>query len=116
MIERRSFTRTTINLPALLSFDGIRGVYPCVVRDISASGARISAPYYIFAREFVLSFDGFGTGLNCRTVWRKGNLYGLSLMPRHRSPIGKAVRLDRRAVAQRVAGAPRWYEESWTGH
>jgi hypothetical protein len=112
MIERRAFNRLAINRPALLSFDGIRGVHPCVVRDISAFGARISAPYHIFANEFELSFDGVGRIFNCRIVWRKGTVCGVSFVLRRRSSkpandcieLDNAVRLDRWA---RIVGAIR---------
>ena len=31
-MERRALLREVINAPALLSFDGITGMHPCVVR------------------------------------------------------------------------------------
>lgn len=106
MIERRALERIPINQAALLSFDGISGAHPCVVRNISTFGACISAPYYIFARDFGLSFNGFGRIFICRVVWRKGTLCGVSFVrcPGSLNPAGdsdastNAVRLDRRKV------------------
>ena len=72
-VERRALRREVINLPALLSFDGISGVHPCVVRDISALGACLSTPYYIFAKDFDLSFSGFHSWFACRVVWEAGS-------------------------------------------
>jgi hypothetical protein len=113
MIERRALERIPIKQAALLSFDGIRGVHPCVVRDISAFGACISAPYYIFARDFGLSFNGFDRIFICRVAWRKGTLCGVSFVQRPGSPksandsdeLAKVVRLDRQTAWQRCASS-----------
>ncbi|MCP3390848.1 PilZ domain-containing protein [Bradyrhizobium sp. CCGB12] len=86
MIERRAMNRIPINRAARLSFGGISGAHPCIVRDISALGACISTPYYIFANEFALSFDGHSGIFFCRVVWRKGTLCGVCFVLRRRSP------------------------------
>ena len=85
-MERRALPREVINAPALLSFDGITGVHPCVVRDINAFGACLSAPYYIFASEFDLLFSGFHNTLACRVVWRRATLSGVVFVVRRRAP------------------------------
>jgi hypothetical protein len=72
-VERRALPREVINLPAMLSFDRINGVHPCVVRDINAFGACLSTPHYMFARDLNLSFSGFRT-LACRVVWRRATV------------------------------------------
>ena len=86
MNERRAMKRLPINRAARLSFDEISGVHPCMVRDMNALGACISTPYYIFANEFVLSFDGHSGIFICRVVWRKETLCGVSFLLRRRSP------------------------------
>ncbi|WP_426611225.1 PilZ domain-containing protein [Bradyrhizobium sp. McL0616] len=86
MIERRAMERIPINRAARLSFGEIRGTHPCMVRDINALGACISTPYYVFANEFVLSFDGHSATFICRIMWRKGTLCGVSFLLRSRSP------------------------------
>ncbi|WP_084292924.1 PilZ domain-containing protein [Bradyrhizobium sp. WSM3983] len=86
MIERRAMERMPINRAARLSFGEIRGTHPCIVRDINALGACISTPYYVFAHEFVLSFDGHSAVFICRIVWRRGTLCGVSFLLRPRSP------------------------------
>jgi hypothetical protein len=83
--ERRALPREVINFPALLSFDGISGVHPCVVRDISALGACLSTPYYMFARKLDLSFDGFHSTFSCRVVWRRATLSGVVFVLRRTS-------------------------------
>ena len=82
MIERCALDRIPINQLALVAFDGIPGVHPATVRDISAIGACISAPYYIFAHEFQLSFDGFRKSFICRVVWKTGTLCGVLIVSR----------------------------------
>ena len=76
-VERRALPRELINLSAILSFDGISGTHPCVVRDINAFGACLSTPYYIFAREFDLFCSDFHETLACRIVWRRATLSGV---------------------------------------
>ena len=79
--ERRARVREIINFPARLSFDGIIGLHPCVVRNISASGACLSTPYYLFASNFELSFRSFDRTIGCRVVWRRGTLCGVVFVP-----------------------------------
>jgi hypothetical protein len=106
MIERRALERIPINRAALLSFDGISGNHPCVVRNISPFGACISAPYYIFAQDFGLSFNGYDRIFICRVVWRKGTLCGVlfvrcpgsSKSADDSGASAKAVRFGRRTV------------------
>jgi hypothetical protein len=76
--ERCALPREVINFPARLSFDGIAGHHPCLVRDISAFGACISTPYYTFAGGFDLSFGGFHRTFACRLVWRRATLCGVA--------------------------------------
>jgi hypothetical protein len=87
--------REVINFPALLSFDGISGVHPCVVRDISALGACLSTPYYMFAGDFDLAFSGFRRAFACRVVWRRATLSSVEfvLHRRVRSPVSAKVEL-----------------------
>jgi hypothetical protein len=108
MIERRAMKRIPINRAARLSFGEIHGTHPCLVRDINALGARISTPYYIFADEFVLSFDGHSGIFYCRVVWKKETLCGVLFLLRRRAPKAandsgapaNVVRLDRRLVCR----------------
>lgn len=93
-VERRALPREVINLPALLSFDGINGVHCCVVRDISAFGACLSAPYYMFASEFDLSFSGFDRTFGCRVVWRRARLSGVAFVLRRRAPTPVSAKVE----------------------
>jgi hypothetical protein len=102
MNEQRALERIAINQLALLSFNGIRGVHPGLVQDISACGACIGVPYDIFGNEFELSFDGFRRTLICRVAWRKRMLCGASFLS-HRglpTPANDSVRTDQ--VIERI--------------
>jgi hypothetical protein len=105
MSERRAMQRIPINRAAQLSFGGLNGRHPCVVRDINVRGACISTPYYIFANEFALSFDGHRGAVTCRIIWRKATLCGVCFVASRSSPhlasepggATNVVRLDRQA-------------------
>lgn len=111
MIERRAMTRIPLNRAARLSFGELPGTHPCMVRDINALGACISTPYYLFANEFVLSFDGHAGIFVCRVVWRNETRCGVSFLLRRRAPtfandsggLANVVRLDRE-LTQRGRG------------
>jgi hypothetical protein len=78
MFERRSLERITINQPALLHVDGIRGCHPCLVGNFHNDGAMLqSSTHHTAAFKFDLSFDGFKTTKHCRVVWRNGNTCGV---------------------------------------
>jgi hypothetical protein len=99
-VERRALPREVINLPAMLSFDGISGVHPCVVRDINADGACLSTPYYMFARDFDLSFSGFHRTLGCRVVWRRATLSGVVFVLCRRAPKLVSVKAELASIIQ----------------
>jgi hypothetical protein len=99
--ERRTVPREIINLPALLSFDGISGVHPGVVRDISVFGACISTPYYVFASDFDLSISGFHRTLACRVVWRQVTRCGVVFVLRGRVPKPVNAKVELASIIQR---------------
>jgi hypothetical protein len=98
--ERRGLPREPINLSASLSFAGICGIHPCVVRDINAFGACLSAPYYIFADDFDLSFSGFHRTFACRVVWRRATLSGVLFVLRRRAPKSASVNAELASIIQ----------------
>lgn len=99
-VERRAPPREVIDLPALLSFDGISGVHPCVVRDINALGACLSTPYYMFASYFDLSFSGFHRTFACRVAWRRGTLSGVVFVLRRRAPSPVSAKVELASIIQ----------------
>jgi hypothetical protein len=101
-VERRALPREVINLPAMLSFDGISGLHPCVVRNINTFGACLSTPYYIFAPDCDLSFSGFQRTLACRVVWRRATLCGVVFILRRRAPESVDVKAKLASTSQVV--------------
>jgi hypothetical protein len=86
MIERRALSRIPLDRLALLHVSGIRGVHPCLVKDINTDGACLSQlSISIVPDDFALSFDGFRTTENCHIVWRKGALCGVRFSTKARS-------------------------------
>jgi hypothetical protein len=98
--ERRALPREMINLPALLSFDGIKGVHPCTVHDISAFGICLSTPYHMFASDFDLSFTGFHRTFACRVVWRRATLSGAVFVLRRCTPKSASVKCELASIVQ----------------
>jgi hypothetical protein len=72
-------TRKSLRQPGWITLDGGFAVRPCVVQDISSTGAKITADNasalpgtlrLAFARDAK-------TGRNCQVVWRRGNSIGV---------------------------------------
>jgi hypothetical protein len=64
---------------ALLVLRGQDGVFSCLVRDVTNSGASIRLERLnVLPLEFDLSFDGLRTLRECRLVWRDVDVIGVS--------------------------------------
>ncbi len=82
--ERRAVGRTRINRNALLFFSGQVGVFSCIVRDVTNSGAGIRVERVpIVPIDFDLSFDNFKTIRRCRLIWRNTDFIGVALGSHH---------------------------------
>lgn len=78
-LERRALGRTHIARDALLFIPGLDGVRPCSVRDVTNQGAGIRAhDVALLPLNFMISFDRFRTGRDCRLIWREGDFFGVS--------------------------------------
>ena len=52
---------------------------PCVVRDISATGARVGIPRHVFLpREFAFQIPSSNMHVRARMKWRSGDHIGIS--------------------------------------
>jgi len=79
MVERRSIGRTTISKSALLFFDAPRGIFTCLVRNITNVGAGIQLrDINVLPPDFELTFDSFRTIRRCRVIWRQGDVVGVA--------------------------------------
>lgn len=77
--ERRRHERSPLLYSGSLH-DGGERVIDCVIRDISASGARISMERQIAERDgFVLDIDGVGL-FPSKMVWQSDNQAGLQFL------------------------------------
>jgi len=78
--DRRLVGRTRINRSALLFFSGQVGVFSCIVRDVTNSGAGLRVERIpIVPINFDLSFDNFKTIRRCRLIWRHNEFIGAAL-------------------------------------
>jgi hypothetical protein len=111
-VERRVLPREIINLPALLSFDGISGVHCCVVHNINAFGACLSTPYYMFPSNFDLSFSGFHRTFACRVAWRRATLSGVVFVLRRRAPNPVSKKVELASIIQH--NLPKALPPIWT--
>ncbi|MDB5409899.1 MAG: PilZ protein [Rhodospirillales bacterium] len=97
--NRRHHGRTTSLYSGSLHHDGLRA-NDCVVRDISAGGARVLLQRLPPGQQHcVLDIDGLGL-FPCRIVWRRGNEAGVKFLT---DP--EAARLQIDAAAGRVGRA-----------
>lgn len=77
--ERRMIVRTRIAKEALIFIPGLTGVFSCNVRDVTNQGAGIRMEKLcLLPFNFVLSFDKFRTGRDCRLIWRDGDFFGVT--------------------------------------
>jgi len=70
-LERRLAPRRNTRIDATIAFDGGRVTRPCVIRNISESGAKIELPASVAG--IPNTFDLLIGGLRpqpCRVVWR----------------------------------------------
>jgi hypothetical protein len=81
------------------------------VRDITALGACLSTPYYIFASDFDLSFSGFHGTFACRVVWRRAILSGVVFVLRRHAPKSVRGKVEPASIIQLnrpIAVPPMW--------
>jgi len=77
--ERRLVERKWLQRGALIVVPGLRGVFPCGVRDLSHEGAGLRLNgMTLLPIDFKLSFDGMHHAFDCHLVWRSGDFAGLA--------------------------------------
>jgi len=90
----RVFQRRRVIKGGTIAFNQRRLTYPCVVRDLSASGARlhVDSPDEIpNTFDLLIELDGFES--QCETIWREGKQIGVRFLaePRISAPKRKQV-------------------------
>lgn len=80
MVQDRIAQRHRINKPATIDYGGDK--YPCMVRDISSTGAALElsdvAPIVRRAKAFTLLIPQDRLRLSCRVVWQKDYRIGVA--------------------------------------
>jgi PilZ domain-containing protein len=81
-INKKRDVRKSMHQPGWISFEGGFAARPCVVRDMSASGAKITIedPNSLPGKlRLALSRDA-RTGRACEVVWRRGKSVGVKFV------------------------------------
>lgn len=104
MDERRKTRRGRTYLGALVSFDRPRCTDDCVVRNLSAEGARVLfSGSTLIPDEFDLTLRETGETRRARVVWRNDREAGLSLAPPDAASPAQAARRIRKLESDREA-------------
>lgn len=80
MVETRIAPRYRADKRAIAEYGGDK--YPCIVRDLSATGAAIEFPEQVklipIAKAFNLIMPDDGLRLPCRIVWKRDYRMGVT--------------------------------------
>ena len=80
MVQDRTAQRYRVNRPATIDYGGDK--YPCMVRDISSTGAALElsdvAQIVRRAKAFTLLIPQDRVQLPCRVVWQKDYRIGVA--------------------------------------
>jgi len=79
---RKRETRKSLRQPGWITLEGGFAVRPCVVQDLSSSGARITIDdcNALPARLRLAFARDARTGRNCEVVWRRGKVAGIKFV------------------------------------
>lgn len=95
-VERRNEGRGAVRAPArILHGAGLAHWADCVIRDLSANGAKIElSHFYKLPPRFVLLHFQAGTAFEVVLKWRRGDLAGMSFEHRHQLETLNEPRLE----------------------
>jgi PilZ domain-containing protein len=76
---KRREVRKSVYQPSWITLEGGFAARPCVVRDLSTSGAKLTIddPNTLPAKLRLAFSRDARTGRNCEVVWRRGNTVGI---------------------------------------
>jgi hypothetical protein len=74
--------RKSLSQPGWITLDGGFAARPCVVQDMSSTGAKITIedPNVLPARLRLAFARDARTGRNCEVVWRRGSSVGIKFV------------------------------------
>ena len=81
-VTKKREARKTLTQPGWITLDGGFAARPCVVQDMSASGAKITVddPNVLPAKLRLAFTRDARTGRPCEVVWRRGKSLGLKFV------------------------------------
>jgi hypothetical protein len=81
-VTKKRETRKSLRQPGWITLDGGFAARPCVVQDISSTGAKITVedPNVLPAKLRLAFTRDARTGRNCEVVWRRGNSVGIKFV------------------------------------
>ncbi|MEA2914150.1 MAG: hypothetical protein QOJ15_6231 [Bradyrhizobium sp.] len=81
-LTKKRETRKSLRQPGWITLDGGFAARPCVVQDISSTGAKITVddPNVLPAKLRLAFTRDARTGRNCEVVWRRGNSVGIKFV------------------------------------
>ncbi len=75
--EKRKDHRQALKYPARIDLDDGNPPVPCLLMDVSQSGARVIIEGHDLPETFTLLLAGAsGTQRRCKVIWRDGNNFG----------------------------------------
>jgi hypothetical protein len=82
-ITRKREVRKSLHQPGWITLEGGFAARPCVVQDLSATGAKITMDdLNVLPARLRLAFARDArTGRNCEVVWRRGKAVGVKFVP-----------------------------------
>ena len=81
-VTKKRDARKSVTQPGWITLDGGFAARPCVVQDMSTTGAKISIDdSNVLSGRLRLAFSRDArTGRNCEVVWRRGNSLGVKFV------------------------------------
>jgi len=80
--NKKRETRKSLQQPGWITLEGGFAVRPCVVRDMSSTGAKITIddPNSLPGKLRLAFTRDARTGRNCEVVWRRGQSVGIKFV------------------------------------
>jgi hypothetical protein len=80
-IKKKREARKSVHQRGWITLDGGFAARPCVVHDMSSSGAKITVEAEVPAGRLRLAFARDArSGRSCEVVWRRGKSFGVKFV------------------------------------
>jgi hypothetical protein len=81
-VTKKREVRKSLHQPGWITLEGGFAARPCVVRDLSTSGAKITIddPNSLPAKLRLAFSRDARTGRSCEVVWRRGKVVGIKFV------------------------------------